>query len=432
MATRDAQTLIQGFRQKFPQYKDVDDSTLLSGIQKKYPQYADISMDSLPKSQNFIERAINLSSRATPVGASALDSVPETFKSLFQIGQGTVGNLPQNVVENPVTTSMSGLPGVQTKAGGAMFEGINNLVNDVLSRFNMPTGQENTDSFSSDVIPGLGMDIGSMTRPLTEMFLNPQTTRGKIVSGIGSAAASSITPDIGMNLKNPITPQRKVNEIQKAFFPWQKSHTDEYGGVIRKGMKDLIREGKLKIKPNEAEGSIAKIKYASDDVKAQLPKKAKDAVDRIFDKSDELTPDILLKERNRIKSSVTKAEFKGTTHTERGRLIKETVKDIDSLLKEKIPGIKEANPKYAKFAKNREVIQSKFDPSEAHLGTLGTTKGTKTLSAFNDLEPAEIEALQYFQKETGVDIINYAKKLTKKKGGMFGIATLFKALKKLH
>ena len=192
MANRDAQTLIQGFRQKFPQYKDVDDSTLLSGIQKKYPQYADISMDSLPKSENFLERAINMSSRTTPVGASALDSVPETLKSLFQIGQGTVGNLPQNVVENPVTTAMSGLPGVQMKAGGAMFEDMYNLSNDVLSRFNMAPTEQKTYPFEGDVVPGMDIDIGKMTRPLTEMFMNPQTTRGKIVSGIGNAAAGSI------------------------------------------------------------------------------------------------------------------------------------------------------------------------------------------------------------------------------------------------
>ena len=84
MATeRDAQTLLSGYRTKFPRYKDVDDATLLGAIQKKYPAYKDVSLGVIPKTENFLQKAIRVATHDVPaVGAGLVSPLPELSRQL--------------------------------------------------------------------------------------------------------------------------------------------------------------------------------------------------------------------------------------------------------------------------------------------------------------------------------------------------------------
>ena len=57
---RDAQTFLSALRKKYPEYDSIDNETLMSAVKKKYPEYADIVPNSLPKSEGFLQNALNL------------------------------------------------------------------------------------------------------------------------------------------------------------------------------------------------------------------------------------------------------------------------------------------------------------------------------------------------------------------------------------
>src|SRR3990167_3607042 len=56
---RDAQTFLSALRKKYPEYDSIDNETLMSAVKKKYPEYADIVPNSLPKSEGFLQNALN-------------------------------------------------------------------------------------------------------------------------------------------------------------------------------------------------------------------------------------------------------------------------------------------------------------------------------------------------------------------------------------
>lgn len=99
MATkRDAQTLLIGFRSKYPRYKDVDDATLLSAIQKKYPQYRDISLDSIPYSENILQKAVKESMAVASSVAYPLPQLASEFSRFPSAGMFEAGSKAPGVI----------------------------------------------------------------------------------------------------------------------------------------------------------------------------------------------------------------------------------------------------------------------------------------------------------------------------------------------
>ena len=74
---RDAQTLLSGYRTKYPRYKDVDDATLLGAIQKKYPAYKDVSLQTIPNTESFLEKAIKTAGLFVPQSKDEWSDVPK-------------------------------------------------------------------------------------------------------------------------------------------------------------------------------------------------------------------------------------------------------------------------------------------------------------------------------------------------------------------
>ena len=120
-----------------------------------------------------VPAAEELLDRATQGGQnlgnmSLEDKWREAQKVMFQTGQGALGNAPQNIVENPMTAMMAGLPGVQAKAGAGIWNLISGL-----------TGNK---------------PIEAETTAISDKYMNPQTTEGKIIGGIGNLATGFLTP----------------------------------------------------------------------------------------------------------------------------------------------------------------------------------------------------------------------------------------------
>lgn len=162
MATnRDAQTFLLKIKEKYPQYAQYDDATLMSKIKEKYPQYGDITPNTIPSSEGLLERSVK-----------PFMSQSDVPKVAFQTAQGALGNLPQNIVENPLTTSLSGVPGVQAKFGAQISSGIKKLIMG-------------------------GNAVEPETTEFSEKYLEPETVGGKILGTVGNIAGGSILPLIG-------------------------------------------------------------------------------------------------------------------------------------------------------------------------------------------------------------------------------------------
>lgn len=180
MATtaRDAQTLLSKFREKYPQYNKVDDGLLLSKIQEKYPQYADIKMNTRPSSGALLDRAVKPFMSASDIPQIA-----------FQGAQGAVGNAPQNIIENPLITSIGGPSSAQMKSGMNVVGGISKLFG------NKNASQPETTAFS-------------------EKYLEPKTVGGKML-GIGANILGGMVP-IGVGATKAIPKLAEAVDLAKA------------------------------------------------------------------------------------------------------------------------------------------------------------------------------------------------------------------------
>ena len=117
---RDGKTFIISIKQKYPQYKDVDDVTLLSMMQKKYPEYRDVSLDSVPNSENLLQRAISGSVAGIPSAVAPGVNRPEdALPMIAQFGtdfamkatpQGRIASLTPGV---PMATTVGATTGAE-------------------------------------------------------------------------------------------------------------------------------------------------------------------------------------------------------------------------------------------------------------------------------------------------------------------------------
>lgn len=200
----------------------------------------------------------------------------------------------------------------------------------------------------------------------------------------------------------------KVNKIQKAFFPWAKENYSKYGKALKDSTKKLISQGKLQVPPKEAEAIISPIKYAEEAVKKQLPKKALEVSERVSENIDKLTPKNLIQEKARLNRALSVGERSGKVTTERSRVIKDVIGKIDDYVGKNMPDMAKPKQDYAEFSSVKKVME-RFKPEQANVGKLGTSSGTKILRNINKMQPSDIEALNRFGADTGINIVGPAK-----------------------
>jgi len=137
-------------------------------------------------SENILQKAVGALGSGSLIGQAADVPLVDKPKVLFNTAQGVIGNLPQNVMENPQAFAMGGLPGVQAAAGAISGEDINNLGRSVLSRFGVGSGEQ-TDLFQRE--RGALANIGQIT---SRVLFQPTSAQGQAISTIGNIAAGSV------------------------------------------------------------------------------------------------------------------------------------------------------------------------------------------------------------------------------------------------
>lgn len=304
---------------------------------------------------------------------NALDVVGETGKTGFQVGQGFLQNLPQNIAENPTSFAMSGVPGVQFKAG------------------TQPYGL-------------LDESMEPETTQFSDKYLKPQSGVGQVVGGLGNFITSMINPYKAISSTPNLIREGVTSSVQKAFFPWQKGIRTEYGQKLGTGIRDLIKTGQGNVTPKETNALFSGLIRPRTDVAQQLPLKAKQVGRRVADKGMSIKQ--LRTEKARLGRSLTVGERGGKVSTERGKIINDAIKRISAYMKSKIPNL--PRTEYGKFLEKKGVIEGAFEPGKARLGSLGTAKGTSTLKGIKNLQPAEKQAIGDFGKEAGVSILGPA------------------------
>lgn len=181
----------------------------------------------LPHPENFLQRAIKQTIGKPLFQASDAPAIGHQF------AEGIVGNAPQNVAQNPMTTAMSGLPGVQAKAGAQGISGIKDLI------------------FGGNSIPNENTIVED------NKYLTPQTIGGKVL-GLGANISGGL-----INPANVALGGRAVNALRTA--PIKKE--------IR-GIEDLILKSIQSEVPIKEE--IDKISDISRQTKTASSAKAKE------------------------------------------------------------------------------------------------------------------------------------------------------------
>ena len=195
-----------------------------------------------------------------------------------------------------------------------------------------------------------------------------------------------------------------IEEVQKAFLPWVKKHTTEFGKSLKQGYKELIGQGKLKIPKEDVEAFINKLE-GSKDTWSLLPKKVKDEVAYLKSLKSSATPQQLRRFGSRLRASISKGELKGTLRTERGRIVKEVDRDVRNYLNQRVPGAEVRNPKYQKFSDTRETMERLFKPGES------TRTGEESLKSVKNLSTQDLRNLRAFETETGTNFLDPAKRV---------------------
>lgn len=167
----------------------------------------------------------------------------EVGKVGIQLAQDQVGRAPQNVMENPLTTAMSGLPGVQAKYGMQGAEGIASLFGYTpRTKADWKSGAEFSEKYLNPQTPiGKGVTLaGSLLIPSFSTF----GKSSRIASELSQAAtqygsrAAQTAEELSALERSALTAESKgIDFSEKA---------GRVGGEIKTGIQDLISKARSK------------------------------------------------------------------------------------------------------------------------------------------------------------------------------------------
>jgi len=175
---------------------------------------------------NPFEDLLDKAARSSPFGLAGTLEPQEAAKVGVQVAQAPLGGAPQNVIENPMSTAMSGFPGVQFKAGARSGIDLINAYSGLMDQFGVGDGTRFNNAFEkeNDLSP----------------ILDPQTGQGKLASFVGSTAAvggpladPSRAALIMAKVANKLTPFKKIS----GALDFSKGTPQRYGISISKNAK---------------------------------------------------------------------------------------------------------------------------------------------------------------------------------------------------
>ncbi len=279
------------------------------------------------KTESLLQKAIKTAAMGTPVGAAGLTPKEDLGTALFQTAQGAVGNLPENVLANPVTTATSGPVGVQFKSGAQGAEGIVNL-----GKYFM--GKETKNKIKSEF-------------PIFHQMLQPKTLHGQITGTIGNIAASAF----------PLAAPRAVGSALGKFGRAVGRVGDEFSPIGE---------------------TIAK---------AKIPAKQARTLRRVRNIFESKKAPILAKEE-RVGKALKKARKLEETHAERFSIQKKaTIQNARKTLKEAKDALDDEVKSLATKGKQEidEAVSLKFKEKNAEFGEkLDSLSSTMTKEKLSD------------------------------------------------
>jgi len=159
--------------------------------------YNQLVTGQIPKTEELLTNAVTNANKKNPLPFFSMSDLPQVA---FQGLQGPLANAPQNVIENPQTAAISGLPGTQFKAGamlptmiGSMFGG--KAVNpEQEAEFLEPksTGGKIA-GIAANIIGGSVLPAKSLGRGITSLFGEKAARKGlEEVAYSGAKSAKDI------------------------------------------------------------------------------------------------------------------------------------------------------------------------------------------------------------------------------------------------
>ena len=262
-------TELENFRQKYPQYSDMDDSALADRLASKYPDaYGDlpnkvksIQVESNSKTspgdnpKQIIQNALSFGPIGLSVGSEPKD-IPGVAAS---VANGMLGFQPKAIEANPKEFAMAGIPGVNMAQGANAFTELQNILTGNSKSVPFP---ENENKF----IP------------------EPKTLSGKITGGILEMAAPMAT-EAYMNKA-----AKGISGIKAAKIAEKKNAlTTELLQPSKQELASYLERGRQMPAVEQASKVIKKSQSYT-----ELRQNLDDVISKTFEKRNQL-----LKEKNR-------------------------------------------------------------------------------------------------------------------------------------
>ena len=239
-------------------------------------------------------------------------------------------------------------------------------------------------------------------------IVNPKTSGIGEALGFGTGAFGQLAVNMPKSISHIIKNAEigKVQKVQKAFGPWVKKYTGEYGKAFRGGVKDVIKKQGTGAPAKEVKRAFDPLRRS--DTYKDLPSKTQNAIEKVY--SPNAKPRDVLNAANRLRKSPVAKKF-----DESGNLVRETGKKLKNIVKKQSPEFAKVDREYGEFSGVKKVME-KFKPGAKGQGEFGTQSGTKLLRNIDKAEPGDISAMERFGKETGINIVGPAKLASKARG----------------
>lgn len=223
------QEFSQKVKQKYPQYKDIDDMELTQKIITKYPQYAEsVNFTVSKEPQSFIEKAEDVGSKVTDfIGGS---KVAETFGA--EIAKRQVPEEQRQFIEQPTLKETTG----SALSLGSLFVPIGKLATGIAKGAKSLGATNKLAQYIGNITAGgttgAGFDIGNKLSEDEQAELGLST-----ILGAGIPAASPIARALGKSAVNLVG--RGASEVQGALTGTSAETIEQAFNAARTGGKDL-------------------------------------------------------------------------------------------------------------------------------------------------------------------------------------------------
>lgn len=315
-------------------------------------------------------------------------------------------NFLQKIIKNSSLSGPSSLgSSLGSKVDPKVTRGVTEGFGDVASFGGSVLARKGADALVDRFMPEDQSKKSQLYHQLTDTDPTAKMIGGGLASGLGLSAGLAHLGKGAVNLARSTSPE-KAMEIGKNFFPFVRKGQAEFGREFRGGVREARRSGALDTGIQKAQKVISDLAN-NDETISQLPSKLQTQIQEVATNPKPTLKD-LIRLQNKMKQAVKQSGYMGQAG-EHIRELKETSRNLGEIAKSSSPRLKAASEKFQPFAQSRETMSRLFQPAKAKTGVMGTTRATKSLKRIPKMEPGEQEAIKYFEKATGTNILGPVK-----------------------